>query len=125
MTEKHTCEKRLYSRYCFDTHGHLCGNAATLQDEGKWYCKTHHPPTRNSKWAAKWEAIRVAQESRDAAYLKRCEQRNRADADRARMEALQEAIVDTIYLDDGSIIDVKGDLREAIDQWIKGREVQP
>lgn len=38
-------------------------------------------------------------------------------ADVARIEWLQEQIVDVIYLDDGRIIDVRGlDIRKAIDE---------
>lgn len=44
-------------------------------------------------------------------------QHMREAADRARLDWLQEQIVDTIYLDDGRIIDVAGNsLRDAIDR---------
>lgn len=49
-------------------------------------------------------------------------------ADKARLDALQEAGVDTVYMDDGRIIDVRSnDLRERIDKWIAAltAEVKP
>jgi hypothetical protein len=40
----------------------LCGRGAKYEHDGKWYCKTHHPPTvdaknaaRNAAWQCKWD----------------------------------------------------------------------
>lgn len=44
------------------------------------------------------------------------DQHMRERADRARIDWLQGRVVDTIYLDDGKIVDVRGgDLRKALD----------
>ena len=61
-----------------------CGKNASMEHEGKHYCKTHHPPTvqakrdaSHAKWQAQWEAQRVREQAaRDAA----AEQKRRADA---------------------------------------------
>lgn len=35
-----------------------CGKEATLEHEGKWYCKLHHPPTIKNKRDARAEAYK-------------------------------------------------------------------
>ena len=68
---KHTCEKRLYSSMIGP--GYLHGVGAKYEYEGKWYCKTHHPPTVMAKsneqarqWRAEWDAKDAARAKDDA-----------------------------------------------------------
>lgn len=39
-------------------HRHGCAKNGTLEHEGKWYCKLHHPPTVKAKSDARMEAYR-------------------------------------------------------------------
>ncbi len=62
---EHTCEKRVFTNH----HRGLCGRGARYEHEGRWYCKTHHPPTieaknkaRLEKWKCKWAAKNKARE---------------------------------------------------------------
>lgn len=65
MAEKHTC--------CGRKHGGLvgitCRHKAAYEYEGRWYCKTHHPPTmqakrdaRDAEWKAQFDARRRERE---------------------------------------------------------------
>ncbi len=75
MSEKHTCCARIYSGYL---SSHACGKGAAYEHEGKWYCKTHHPPTakakneaRNAKWQAELDEKRAREKAAaDAAAVK-------------------------------------------------------
>jgi hypothetical protein len=64
-TEKHTCQGTAGTYRSF--HRYTCGKTASLEHEGKWYCKRHHPPTikakdaaRSAKWDAEWKAAQAA-----------------------------------------------------------------
>jgi hypothetical protein len=51
---KHTCKGKIYNGFRF----HTCGRNAAYEDEGLWFCKTHHPPTVKAKDNArflKWQ----------------------------------------------------------------------
>lgn len=74
MAEKHTCcaqaragGDRWNRRY------KPCGKAASVCDDGKWYCKTHSPSLRKAKFMARAEArsngykAQQAQQAQDAA----------------------------------------------------------
>ena len=71
-----------------------CGKNASMEHDGKHYCKTHHPPTvqakqdaSRAKWRAQWDALRVHdQAARDAA----AEQKRRADAYDQLVERVKE-----------------------------------
>ena len=73
---------------------YTCGKNASMEHEGKHYCKTHHPPTvrakreaSNAKLRAEWEAQRVREQAaRDAA----AEQKRRADAYDQLVERVKE-----------------------------------
>ena len=80
-----------------------CGKNASMEHEGKHYCKTHHPPTvqakrdaSHAKWKAQWDAQRVREQAaRDAA----AEQKRRADAYEQlveRVKELEEALRDAV-----------------------------
>ena len=63
---------------------HPCGKNASMEHEGKHYCKTHYPPTvqakrdaSHAKWQAQWDAQRVREQ---AAHDADAEQKRRADA---------------------------------------------
>jgi hypothetical protein len=121
ITEKHTCEERVFRNWS----EHTCGITARFEHGGRWYCKRHHPPSAKAKAEARDKAYRDRLNEEVAVAQKRRKQEDQMRSDHARMEAMQEAQVDTIYLDDGKIIDVggkhSGDLRAAIDQWVKER----
>lgn len=71
-----------------------CGKNASLEHDGKHYCKLHHPPTvwakrdaRNAKWDAEWEEKKKkAAEASTAAE----EQKRRADAYGQLVERVKE-----------------------------------
>lgn len=71
-----------------------CGKNASLEHDGKHYCKLHHPPTvwakrdaRNAKWDAEWEEKKKkAAEASTAAE----EQKRRADAYDQLVERVKE-----------------------------------
>jgi hypothetical protein len=75
----HKCEGVLFGRY----GNNQCAKNAAYEHEGKWFCKTHHPPTREAKseartadWQAKWNAQAEASNAKSAAQA---EQKRRAD----------------------------------------------
>ena len=79
MTTEHTCKGEVWSGYSY----HSCGKKAKHEHEGRWYCKTHHPPTveakdkaRSERFEKKWAAKR----ERDALEAaQKAEQQRRAD----------------------------------------------
>ena len=83
---------------------HPCGKNASMEHEGKHYCKTHYPPTvqakrdaSHAKWQAQWDAQRVREQ---AAHDADAEQKRRADA--------YEQLVDRVK-------ELEGALRDAVD----------
>jgi hypothetical protein len=58
-------------------HTSICGRGAKYECDGKWYCKTHHPPNiqakqeaRSAKWRAEWdEEINRSIQEKQAAEL--------------------------------------------------------
>lgn len=44
--------------------GYPCGNKASLEHDGKWWCKIHHPPTVEAKAKEKHRAQEAAYEAR-------------------------------------------------------------
>ena len=79
MRTKHTCEGHVFSNYW----SRPCGKSAAHEHEGRWYCKTHHPPTVAAKSAARSEFLQAKWDAeREAARAKRLaadEQKRRAD----------------------------------------------
>jgi len=74
MTEQHKCCVKVGRGFGFYT----CSKTAKYEHLGKWYCKTHHPPTvwekreaRNAEWnkefAARQLAVKEAQAAKDEA----------------------------------------------------------
>ena len=68
----HKCEAGVRSGYW----SVACGKNAAYEHEGRWYCKTHHPPNvkakqdaRDAKWEADWKARREAANEADSAKL--------------------------------------------------------
>ena len=61
-----------------------CGKNGRHEHEGKWYCKLHHPPTRQAKQIAsreKWQANYAAQKQASMeAKLAHDEMQRKADA---------------------------------------------
>jgi len=71
-----------------------CGKNASMEHEGKHYCKTHHPPTvkakadaRTAKWRAKWDAL---DEAKEKARAEAAEQTRRADCYEQLVERVKE-----------------------------------
>jgi len=74
MNEQHKCCVKVGRGFGFYT----CSKTAKYEHLGKWYCKTHHPPTvwakreaRSAEWnkefAARQLAIKEAQAAKDEA----------------------------------------------------------
>ena len=91
MTTEHTCVERIWGGYSFS-----CGKKAKYEHEGKWYCKTHHPPTvqakmeaRNERWRKEWAEQRERTEQQEA---QRAEQKRRADLYPELLEALTDLL---------------------------------
>jgi len=74
MNEQHKCCRMVGSVFA----QYACDRNAKYEHLGKWYCKTHHPPTvwakreaRSAEWnkefAARQLAIKEAQAAKDAA----------------------------------------------------------
>ena len=117
--EKHTCEKRIVHStglMRIGDRGEPCGKTATLKHEGKWYCKAHHPPTREAKFQERAAADRAAWEKQRAIETQ-------IAADHARMEALDTTDWRDNLLDflASTSVGFSGGLRAAIDQWMKER----
>lgn len=74
---KHICEAITSSRFSYcGVHG----VTAKYEHLGKWYCKTHHPPTfkakeaeRDRQWKADWDREKAARAN--AAAIRKAEQR--------------------------------------------------
>lgn len=59
MTEKRECVGRVNGEGRYGSFNRrYCDKNATLEHDGKWYCKLHHPPTVKAKSAARMEAYR-------------------------------------------------------------------
>ena len=54
-----------------------CGNAGTLEHEGRWWCKRHHPPSIEARHNARSKAFHDRLESERAAQAE-LERRSRA-----------------------------------------------
>jgi hypothetical protein len=74
MSEKHRCQKMIYGG---SFHGRSCAKTAKHEHEGKWYCRTHHPP-----------AVKARQVARDRGWH---EKWARQDAERDRQKRIREA----------------------------------
>ena len=94
---EHKCEGKVFSHMRYLP----CGKTARYEHEGKWYCKTHHPPTvqekrdaRNKKWEEDWESQKQAMRKADEARAEM--QRRAADYDGLviQRDALLEALQD-------------------------------
>jgi hypothetical protein len=95
VKEQHKCCGRVWSRFGF----HTCSRNAKYEHEGKWFCKTHHPPTvqqkldaRNAAWEKDFEARQRAHGEAQAA---------KAETDRraALYPELLEALKDIVNID--------------------------
>jgi hypothetical protein len=69
-TEKHQCHGRVLDRTGYHSWG--CSRNATLQHDGRWYCKTHYPPAvekrradREKKWDDEHSRTRKIQKLHD------------------------------------------------------------
>ena len=63
MTDKHTCDGAVYDRY---VGWHACGATASIERNGKWYCKRHDPiavaerdAKRQAVSDANWNALKT------------------------------------------------------------------
>jgi hypothetical protein len=90
VTTEHTCVGRIWDGYS----SYSCGKKAKYEHEGKWYCKTHHPPTVQAKTDArneKYEKERAEQRKRLAQQeAQRVEQKRRAELYPELLEVLKE-----------------------------------
>ena len=80
MSEKKQCCKQIFKAGAWETV--VCQRNATLEYRGNWYCRQHHPPTRDKRHEermAKIEAQQIAESEQ---------------AKKARAEARQQAMRD-------------------------------
>lgn len=97
MDEQHRCDEKVWRGVMVPFHP--CQKKGTLQHDGRWYCKTHHPPTVAAKKAARhaaWEAeFKAKQDAMAAARAERAEIERRAALYPKRMaeiKRLQDAL---------------------------------
>jgi hypothetical protein len=83
----------------------LCDKKAKYEHKGKWYCKTHHPPTvkakkeaRDERWRNEWAEEREQLEQQEA---QRAEQKRRADLYPELLEALKAILEAKSDFDEG------------------------
>lgn len=51
--ERRQCSERIFTGARWDMAGHMCSvNAKHQDDEGRWWCKRHHPDSKAAKAAA-------------------------------------------------------------------------
>jgi hypothetical protein len=89
VTTEHTCIGKVWGGYSSNS----CGKKAKHEHNGKWYCKTHHPPTVEAKKEARnerWEKQFAEQRERIAQQeAQRVEQKRRAGLYPELLEALR------------------------------------
>ena len=71
-------------------------NGARYEDAGKWYCKTHHPPTIKENiraWSQKWKWEQGLRE-KQAKWSAEARERQERDRRAALYPELLEALVD-------------------------------
>jgi hypothetical protein len=88
-------------------YSHICGKNAAYEHEGKWFCKTHHPPTvlaktqaRAKKYETQWAA---AEAKRKTEAEKRAEIERKAAMYGELLEALKLLLDREWQDDDGSL----------------------
>ena len=89
---EHKCVGRVYSGHYIGSH--TCNKTARYEHNGKWYCKTHHPPTVEEKrraHAAKWEAKFDAERAQRA-------QQHREHAEMQRKAAAYDTLLEALKL---------------------------
>jgi len=90
MGEGHKCEKYVW-------RGHYgsgaCSNTAKFEHNGRWFCKTHHPPNVAAKQAAK-QAARSAKWDEEGRLLREARHReiSTEQAERAVIDAAVNAV---------------------------------
>ena len=91
---EHKCVGRVYSGHYIGSH--TCNKTARYEHNGKWYCKTHHPPTVEEKrraHAAKWEAkFNAEMAQRMQQHREHAEMQRKAAAYDTLLEALKEIV---------------------------------
>ena len=92
MTEQHKCAGSVWSSSLLRGY-RACDKTARYEHDGKWYCKTHHPPhgeekrrAYHAKWEAKFDAERAQREQRER---ERAEMQRKAAAYDGLLEALK------------------------------------
>jgi hypothetical protein len=113
MSEQHKCCGRVLGGF----GRRVCSKTAKYEHLGKWYCKTHHPPTvwakreaRSAEWnkefAAKQLAIKEAQAAKDEAA-------RRADLYPELLEACKEAEWNSLHLPESVRIKLEAVIKKA------------
>ena len=65
MSEQRQCAQHVFSGGRWDYRGHACGNPATIEHGGKWWCHLHDPGHKELKKAL--SAAKYRMESADFA----------------------------------------------------------
>jgi len=104
---EHKCEGVVLGAF----RNYLCGKNAAYEHEGKWFCKTHNPPTIKQKsdaplavFEARWEAQKATSKAQSAALA---ELQRRADCYPDLLTALidleRTAGIASMYADPGRV----------------------
>ena len=87
--EIHRCAGTVWK----DFHHCRCQVNASLEHDGEWWCKTHHPPTvkakleaKSAKWQEQWAAERKA-----------AQEKRHAEEEKARKAAAYDRLMDRIF----------------------------
>ncbi len=98
MIIKHQCSEKVSSEGSWGSfHQHKCQRPATIERDGKWYCKIHDPEyikekdkARTEEWERKWAIRRL--ETKAPMLLDACKRALEASHDPIVEHILQEAI---------------------------------
>jgi len=111
------CPAKVYDSGAMSSH--TCGRAAAFEFGGRWFCKTHHPPTVKAKDEARHKAYTDkfnAEMARNAAARKAAaEQARRAACFDDLLEALQRLMQHANWMESCSHDDegIKRDIERA------------
>ena len=89
MSDKHPCAGRCIDREMW-TNSYPCPRNGTLEHDGKWWCKQHHPPSVS----ARSEERRAERSKKWSVQLKQNQDRRTAQAELERRGRAYRALID-------------------------------
>ena len=102
--QQHQCIGRVWSPGAM--HSHRCRNNAAHEHLGEWYCKAHHPPTRNEKREARAEERRKEAAARYERWEQEAAQQAAQKAEQKRRADLYPELLECLL----DVLDADGDL---------------